>query len=211
MRKTLGCGAAFLLICCCALTAGAQGKRYLRAIEILPGGALGDGRADPLSPKRFVELMGRKAAVDLEVGEVIEGRDVVLHLRPGVTGEFKIEQRIETSLTVSAEGPHLDLREWKHHYSEWMALDETGENRFRIREVSEEDETRFPDVSPEEIRQAVWSAGGEKWAELVKDVKGPHDAPAAVGLSKITLRVSMKDGGGWKVINVIDLLVAMGC
>ena len=212
MRKTLARGAALLLVCCYgAAAAGAQGKQYLRAIEIIHEGGETENGTKYVAPKRLIELSGRRATVDLEVGEEIGGRDVVLHARPGAAAEFKIEQRIETSLTVSDEGPHLDLIEWKHYQSEWVALDGLGANRFRIREVSDEDRARFPDASPEEIRAAVWSAGGEKWAELVKDVKGPHDAPASVGLSKITLRVSVKEGGGWKVIHVIDLLVAMGC
>jgi hypothetical protein len=80
MRKTLTCGAALLLVC--SLAAGTQQKQYLRALEILPDGAQGDGATEPIAPKRLFELTGRRATTALEVGEVVEGREVLLHARP---------------------------------------------------------------------------------------------------------------------------------
>lgn len=214
MRKTFACGAAFLLICCCALAAGAQGKRYLRAVQTLTvEGKDENGKDRKVSAVqgRLVALEGRRATVDLEVGEEIGGHDILLQPEPGAATKFKVEQRFETVLTISHDDALVVLSEWKHYRSEWMTLDGVGENRFRIREASREDEARFPDVTPEEIRQAVWGVGGERWAELVKDVKGPHDPPAEVRLSKITLRVSVKEGDDWKVIHLIDFLLPMRC
>ena len=210
MRKTHICSAVFVLICC-ALSINAQGKRYLRAIEVFSNGVQSANAAEPAAPRRLTNLAEKRIAVDLQLGEEIEGREVILYPRSGITLEFMIEQRIETSLTVSNEGPHLDLLDWKHYLSPWERLDEVGENRYRIRDVSNEEATSFPAVSPEEIREAVLRAGGERWAELVRDVKGPHDAPVLVGVSKISLKVSVKEGGDWKVINLIEFLIPMGC
>jgi hypothetical protein len=210
MRKTHACGALIALICC-SLTVSAQGQRYLRAIEVFSSGVPGGSADKPVAPKRFVALDKRKIAAELELGEGIEGYDVVLRPRPGVAAEFKVEQRIETSMTIQNEGPHLDLIDWKHYYSPWVPLDELGANRYRVREVSEQDKTSFPAAGPEEIRAAVRSAGGEEWARLVKNVRRPGDAPAAVGVSKISLRVSVRDGSGWRVISLIEFSVPMGC
>ena len=189
----------------------AQRASYLRAIEVFVGGVSDEGQPEASTPKRFTSLSRGRITVDLELGEVIEEQEVVLHPRPGPPAEFMVEQRIETSLTVMAEGPHLDLRGWKHYYSPWRRLASAGKNRFRINPVSEAESAMFPEVSPAEIRAAVHRAGGASWARMVRNVKGPHDYPSAVSVSKISLRVSVKEGGRWRVINTLDFLVPMGC
>ena len=129
----------------------AQRVSYLRAIEVFVSGAPDEGQPEAGTPKRFTSLSGGRISVDLELGETIEGQEVVLHPRPGSS------------------------------------------------------------VSPAEIRAAVHRAGGASWARMVRDVKGPHDYPSAVSVSKISLRVSVTEGGRWKVINTLDFLVPMGC
>ena len=189
----------------------AQRASDLSAIEVFIDGVSDEGQAEVNAPKRLTNLSLGRVVVDLELGESIEGQEIVLHPRPGSSPEFMIEQQVETSLTVMAEGPHLDLRDWKHYYSPWRRLEPVGENRFRINPVGEAESAKFPSVSPAEIRAAVRRAGGVGWARMVRNVKGPNDYPSGVSVSKIRLRVSVREGGRWRVINTLDFLVPMGC
>ena len=66
------------------------------------------------------------AIVYLEYGESIEGKKI--SLQSNFT-DFKIYQRLENSITISDEGPHCDLTEWKHYDSEWKHIKNTG-NKF---------------------------------------------------------------------------------
>jgi hypothetical protein len=193
-------------------SSSAQSARYLHAIEVFVVEDIANGgQAEAVSPKRFTNFSRSRTVVDLELGESIEGQEIVLHPRPGASSDYRIEQQVETSLTVMDEGPHLDLREWKHNYSAWRRLESVGQNRFRVNHVSDAESYKFPKVSPAEIRAAVRRAGGPRWARLVRDVKGPHDYPSAVSVSKIKLRVSVREGGRWRVVNTLDFLIPMGC
>jgi hypothetical protein len=189
----------------------AQRATYLRAIEVFIDGVSDEGQSGANTPRRFTNLSPGRIILNLELGESIEGQVVVLRPRPGSSAVFMVEQRVETSLTVMAEGPHLDLRDWKHYYSPWRRLASVGESGFRINSVSEAESAMFPEVNSAEIRAAVRKAGGASWARMVRNVKGPHDYPSAVSVSKITLRVSVREGSRWRVIHTLDFLVPMGC
>ncbi len=105
----------FLLVLLSLATPSQGGAaQYLEASEVLSA-----DMEPPVSGRRLEDLFEDNVSVDLDLGEGIEDRILVLHPPAGETREFMTEQRFETSLTVSAEGPHLDLLDWKHHYSPW--------------------------------------------------------------------------------------------
>jgi hypothetical protein len=186
--------------------AAIQRAKYLKAIEVVV-----KHPNDQFPKRKWGRLAQAITTVELEPGEEIGGQEILLHLYPGAKHEFRIEQRFETSLAVSNEGPHLDLLDWKHHYSPWRTLQPTRGNRFLIAAISQEESSRFPAVTAEEIRWVVKQAAGEGWAELVRDVRHPNDAPCYVALSKISLRISVKEGKAWRQIHQLDCLVPMGC
>ena len=117
----------------------------------------------------------------------------------------------ETSLTVSKEGPHLDLVNWKHYDSKWRELKKSGKNRFLTDSIGKAESSKFPGVSVMEIREAVLKAGGKEWADDVRKAQSPHDDPCSVGVSKIRFRILVKESGQWKLINTLEFSVPMGC
>ncbi len=155
--------------------------------------------------------------IHLGLGEPIAYR-FVPHPKSGGKAKFRIEQQYETSLSLMREGPHLDLSNWKHHVSSWDTLEETETNTFLSKEVSS---SELPDVSNAEIVSGVkaelakWSAQGYSlggdWAELAKKCKSPKDDPCGVSISQVRLKISVKDGNDWKAIQIIKLIVPMGC
>jgi hypothetical protein len=143
---------------------------------------------------------------------------IILHPRSIKKCQFRIEQQYETSVTIMNEGPHMDLVNWKHHVSDWEILEEINENIFLSKDVSSNE---FPDVTTDEIVEAtkqqitVWAKDGygsnQKWIELAKKCKNSFEYPCGVGVSKVRLKISVKDGDSWKEINIINLIVPMGC
>jgi hypothetical protein len=125
--------------------------------------------------------------------------------------EFKIEQQFETSLTVSNEGPHLDLTDWKHYRSGWREIKKLQSNKFLTLKVSDKDSIRFPDVKMQEVRREVARLRGNEWSKLVAQARTVNDPPLYVGVSKISLRIKVREAGQWKVIKRLDFNVPMGC
>jgi len=140
-------------------------------------------------------------------------------LQPRIAGkEFKVEQRYETSLTLMNEGPHMDLLDWKHFISDWKEVESRNGLTFLSREVSSDE---FPVVTKAEIIEAVrmesekWSQKGfdegERWIDLARQCKGPTIYPCGVSVSKVALRIRVKEADSWKDIQTIELQIPMGC
>src|SRR5258705_275474 len=72
-----------------------------------------------------------------------------------------------------------------------------------------EDGIRTFNIVPGKI--AVVKAGGDGWSELVKDITGPRDYPAAVGISVIRLRLVRPGPKKPEPFFAIEFLIPMGC
>lgn len=181
------------------------------------GGLEAVGIVFSLSPEpdeeERIEVSSKKktSSIDVGLGAGIDGKPVNLYLSPGETREFKVEQQYENSMTISDEGPHLDLTDWKHFTSEWTPLESIGQNKFRSLTLEERDRARFPKVTQAEIYSAVLKRGGKRWAELAKTCKGPDDGWCIVTTSRISFRISALTGGNWVVVHQVDLNMPMGC
>jgi hypothetical protein len=172
----------------------------------------------PASPNRFVfdgldiPLEQEEIAVDVELGDTIFGQAIVLVPRDGAEQKnFRVQAQYETSLTILWEGAHRDLLDWKHFRSEWSDLEQLGDVKFRMPTYTDEEASRFPTVSSKEIYQAVREAGGSNWAERVKQVRGPNEYPASVGISTLRLRILVQEESEWRELHRIEFKLPMGC
>lgn len=212
MNKSMRIKLVFILMSCGMISlfplqwSFAQGSKYLSVIELKPY-----DKKYPIMPVKLSKLSRKIIPYEVELGETTENQLIVLHPRPNVLNEFKIEERFETSLTVMGEGPHLDLLNWKHYYSTWRELKKVGKNRFLTPTISEAEASKFPKVSAKEIQNAILKYGDKWWLEHARKVKSPHDSPCGVGISKIWYRILVKNGDQWVVINTIAVDVPMGC
>ncbi|CAL2081476.1 SH3 domain-containing protein [Tenacibaculum sp. 190524A02b] len=86
--------------------------------------------------------------------------------------KVEVFQQYENSITIMDKGPHCDLTEWKHFYSEWKKLpyDET-KNSFKTFEYSRKDWKQFIPIKIEELKKAVNEFCGERWSSLIKNIK----------------------------------------
>ena len=174
--------------------------------------------AEPVAPGRVqypgLELRGPRPAeriVDLDLGESVEGYRLSLLTPPGCATEHRVQWQFETSVTVMDEGPHVDLLDWKHHTAPWVDIEPHGPGRYRLPTLSEEQRTSFPPVSVSELIEAVRAEGGDRWAEMVAEVKGPNDYPSGVGLSTYRVRVLARDAAGWVPLYSVVFRYPMGC
>ncbi len=125
--------------------------------------------------------------VYLELGDSPENN--LLIFDSGEAEIVNVYQRYETSVTIMNEGQHLDLVDWLHYTSGWVELEKNDNRSFNSISYSEEEAAKFPDADIEKLKVKAKNIGGEKWAELVKDVKSVNDYPIGVGISKIEFKI----------------------
>jgi len=146
-----------------------------------------------------------EAALDL--GEIVENRR--FQILQSIYDKIAVFQRYETSFTIQDEGPHCDLTDWKHGYTQWKKLNvEDFKFRSYNRLFSESDGNI--DVSVNELKSAVFDHCGEYWAEHIADIESPTEYPAGIGVSKIIFKFILENDEG-KQVKFVSFLNPMGC
>lgn len=167
----------------------------------------------PSLTRRYFKLNRRQPIlVDLELAEDIDNQEVALNFRDN--SEYRMFQCYRTSMSISAEGPHLDLVEWRHFDSPWTSLETLGPKRFRTLATDQKEESKFPSTTKAEIMKEVRRRVGEEWPamlELVKDCHGPNDGACLVSISSIYLRIQKKVRNQWVNVGLVEIRIPMGC
>lgn len=167
----------------------------------------------PSSRREYIKLVKqRPAVIDLDITESVDDQEVILNF-PG-DDEYRVSQRYRTSMSVSAEGPHLDLIGWRHFNSPWIPLKAKDSRRFRTLAPDQMDDSRFPATTNEDIVKEVRRRVGKDWpevVELVKDCRGPNDGACIVTISSIFLRVEKRVGDQWIDVGTVEVRIPMGC
>ena len=154
-----------------------------------------------------------KATINLDLGETIDGREIALHFADNLAS-YRVLERYRTTLSISAEGPHLDLVDWRHFDSPWTALESLGTNRFRTLESDQMDHSRFPKTTKAEIVEEARARVGKDWPELIERVEscnGPNDGSCFVGISSLYLRIQKRVNDRWTDVGLVEVTIPMGC
>ena len=158
---------------------------------------------------KLKEIQKDTANITLGLGEPIGGK--VFKINQSKFDKVEIYQRYENSITVMDEGPHCDLTEWKHYYSEWKLLKPKG-NNYITDSHPVKDWEKFISVSAEEIIDAVKEHCGFRWSEHVKNIKSASDYPCGVSTSKIFLKIILeRSESGIIKEKTISIEIPMGC
>ena len=147
--------------------------------------------------------------VSVELGGSPEGKTLIVN-----NGDYKrvsIFQRYENSITIMNEGPHCDLTEWEHYYSNWQPIHKISSNKFETLSYTEDDWEKFTDISIEALKTEVLEHCGEDWVKYIKNVKTVKDYPAGVGTSRIFLKIMMIDFEDKVTEKIIKFEIPMGC
>lgn len=192
----------------------------LQRIEIT-----GKGEADDEPWRLFQQHPSDFVKLDMGMEGPYENVRIWLNPKPGDTRELKVEQQIETSMTISDEGPHLDLINWKHGRSPWVELSPLQPYVFAGNPITLKDEDRFPDYTKEEFYQAIieqekknemmygdlYYQNEERWLSIVKQEPQGNYLLYSPEVSTIRLRIKAKEGDTWQVIHTVEIAVALGC
>jgi hypothetical protein len=190
-------------------TNGSQHRRSIKAIEIISYDT-----DTSITPKSLSDLSANPVVIDVELGESIDNQMIYLVIEEDDKRDYKIEEQYETTMSVSAEGPHMDLIDWKHHLSDWKEIPQIGKHRFLTLKLNESESRMFPKVNQREIYSAVKERVTEDsaWAlEKARLCKGPNTFPCYVSVSRVSLRISVKENNKWELVNQIDFHIPMGC
>ena len=110
------------------------------------------------------------------------------------------------------EGPHCDLTEWKHYYSEWKKLNyNVEENSFISDSYKRKDWEKFISVSVNELKKAVEKECGGNWSDLIEDIKSVNEYPCGVSMSRIFLKILLTDENDLVSERIISFEIPMGC
>jgi hypothetical protein len=148
--------------------------------------------------------------INAELGEKFEGQ--IISYKSDILSDIIIEQRYQTSVTIMKEGPHCDLTDWKHFYSDWKRLEPTSDGQYISDSYSEKEQKIFPNISIEDLKKEVKNQCGEDWFQLVDSIKNPNDYPSGVSISRYYLKVTGKNTFTNSIVTKIIVIEnQMGC
>ena len=149
--------------------------------------------------------------VAIELGETIQEKTIRIKHHTDYK-DIQIFQKHKNSISIMDEGPHCDLTDWKHYYSSWVPLKALSKrNQFKTNSYSEEAWNKFIKVDINEFKQAVNTHCGERWSDLIKDVKSVSEYPSGVSISTIYLKIIFTKLSDEKIEKVIAFEIPMGC
>lgn len=173
-----------------------QWPKGLRKIEI------DCGEKSVITKKNFKKPQGCK---DLGVPESVK-----LYFDGGVNPDVRILQRLESSVTVMDEGPHIDLTKWKHSYSKYKWLPRSKANTYTT--LPDLKLGPFPKITQAELQEALkkeMPEGYVRWQEHAKKCgDNPKQDPCDVGTSAFEFKIYIDSDD--KPL-VIKYSVPMGC
>ncbi len=150
------------------------------------------------------------ANLDLDLGETIQGQTFQI-IKSGLR-DIKVEQQYETSLSISNEGPHLDLFDWKHFTSDWIELVPIDKDKYKALSYSEKDQEKFPDFTEKELIDYLKSIGRQGYADLIANPTYSDGSKHWwIGLSRVTIKVTGFDKENKLVTRLISFEIPMGC
>jgi hypothetical protein len=155
----------------------------------------------------------KETNIDLDLTETIENQIIQLHRPDSQKPTYKIEQQFETSMALGDEGPHFDLDDWKHYTSPWKEIEPVAYGRFITSKLSETDYFRFPKVTGRHIVDALKKRNaGKRWLNLARQTCSNANSGACyVSVSRISLRISVKEGSRWTPIHTLNFFIPTGC
>jgi hypothetical protein len=200
-----------LALLCVPLWAQAQ---TLHSLRVLPHA----GGDTSFSGWRHEGPVPPLLTVPLELGDEVYG--ATLQLQPAKPGEtWRVRVQYETSLGLSAEGPHMDLTGWKHCVSGWVAAEALDAVSFMLPTPSAEQRACFPPYTQGELEQAVRAhataqgdpSQADDWIPRIGQGDALGTVLPFVAISTVRVRVEVLRKGGWVVVSTVAFLPPMGC
>ena len=164
----------------------------------------------PLNSSDLVQTFKDKAKFTADIGSTLDSATIIV--TTDYYKDIQVFQSVETSISISNEGPHCDLTEWKHFQSEWRQLKQIKSNTFQAIKYDDSIGRQFPEVSIKDVIEAVRKECGDEWAALIKDIKSVYQEPCDVSISRYFLKLKAKEKRtGQRIEKIIEINIPMGC
>lgn len=150
------------------------------------------------------------AKIYVELGDSPLGKEI--KIKQTKFKKIELFQRHENSVSIMNEGPHCDLTEWKHYYSEWIQLPfNNTTNTYLSTTYSPEDWGKFIPVDMAKLKKAVEAHCGGYWPSLLDNTKNINDYPIGISISRIFLKIVLTDKNGNVNEKTVSFEIPMGC
>ena len=161
------------------------------------------------SPITFAEPLAFTSTGYVHYADSVSSAHIEITANPQDT--FKLSVQLETSMSITAEGPHLDLTDWKHCTTDWVSISKISDHSFKLPDFESIDVDCFPDVSEEDIKAEALKQGGEFWISILEENALLEYDPISIGLSSVRVKIEQWVDAEWVVVRVIDLKLPLGC
>ncbi len=146
----------------------------------------------------------------VEFGEMIQGKWI--QITKSTLKDIRVEQSYVTSLSISNEGSHLDLLNWKHYTSEWCELKEIDGQKFKILHYSLDEDERFPKFTEKELVNYLIRIKQSEYSELISNPNiGDGYKHWWTGISSIRIRISGFNIENKLITKYFIFEIPMGC
>jgi len=146
----------------------------------------------------------------LDLGETVQ--DLKIKIGDSELTQLRIFQQYETSLSITNEGPHLDLLKWKHFTSDWKEINKLEQNTFKSLSYTDNEEELFPKFTEGELIEYLRFKGYDGYADLIKNPKYPNgEKHWWIGLSIVRFKILGIDSEKNEMVKLIEFEIPMGC
>jgi hypothetical protein len=104
--------------------------------------------------RKLQNINGDSVTVAIDLGDDLQQQTFALKYSE-MFNDIKVEQSYITSMSIQGEGPHLDLTDWKHYQSGWKPVSKISNNKYRCLSYTESEQTRFPEVTLEDVKLEI--------------------------------------------------------
>jgi hypothetical protein len=192
-------------------------KPYIAQILLQHAPTVQGGPVDPMDPNTVITSVQGKV-VRLSLG-LDDGFGFPLALKVtnrSASPPISVEYSYRKAVTISGDGPHLDLIDWKSYQSPWRAAKQI-EQGWLLPDMNNE-EDKFPPFEKKELIQAVrratrthYPSDARRWLAIARTCSTVNELPCIVTLSHVTVRIFVMLNGKKQEIETLEMDVPMGC
>lgn len=147
--------------------------------------------------------------IGVNLGDSPEKKTIII--KDNKYKSVKVLQRYKNSIIISNQGPHCDLIDWEHYYSDWKPIKKINKYKFETLSYSKAYNKKFASVNIEALKQAVAKKCGENWAKYIEKVTAINQYPTEVTTTSIFLKFILTDFKGNVTEKTIEFVIPIGC
>ena len=166
---------------------------------------------DLSSQNEYLEISNDTVHISLDLTSYFKTGIIQILDIPERLDSLKIYENYKTTMSIQAEGPHLELYDWKEFKSDWKPLKLRNDQIYQMMEISEDGRAQFPKFTDEELLSELSKYENVNWRTYVSEmIEQGNRGFYWIGVSQRNLKVEYNIDGV-KNQEIIKLWIPMGC